>query len=358
MFKHVVKALENKGHRCCVVVNEKEFTGRLLDSAGIDHIRIGVNQKGALRKGLQLVWLMVRTVLISLKFKPDLVFGQAVPHIGYTAFLLGKPFIVFEDTEVSRLLHRLVHPFADAIVVPDSFKTHLGPRRITIHTGFEAAYLHATRFKPDIRIRTDLGLEPGERFVILRFVAWHALHDMSRNTPRGMSVDNKIRTVKAFEPDARVFISSEGPLPDALAPLRYPLAPESMHHAMHYADLVFGESASMAAEAAYLGTPAIYLDNDGRGYTDDLEKRYGLVFNFTESLEDQGRAIEKGGDILARNDQAIWKSRHRELMKDAMDVTAFMTWFMENYPESHKTMRKNPEFQDQFKSDSGGKSHG
>ncbi len=67
---------------------------------------------------MQLGWLMVRTVLISLKFKPDLVFGQAVPHIGYTAFLLGKPFIVFEDTEVSRLLHRLVHPFADAIVAP------------------------------------------------------------------------------------------------------------------------------------------------------------------------------------------------------------------------------------------------
>ncbi len=121
---------------------------------------------------------------------------------------------------------------------------------------------------------------------------WHALHDMA-GTRQGMSVENKIRTVKAFEPYARVFISSEGPLPDALAPLRYPLAPESMHHAMHYADLVFGESASMAAEAAYLGIPAVYLDNDGRGYTDDLEKRYGLVFNFTESLEDQGRPLKR-----------------------------------------------------------------
>jgi predicted glycosyltransferase len=348
MFKHVIAELEKKGHRCCVVVNEKECTGKLLAAAGIDHIRIGVNQKGVLRKSVQLGGLLIKTLWISLKFKPDLVFGQVVPHIGYTAFLLGKPFIVFEDTEVSGILHRLVHPFAHAIVTPDSFKKQLGRRQITIQGGFELAYLHANRFTPDIRIREDLGLLPDERFVILRFVAWHALHDMGRNMPRGLTVENKIRAVQAFETYARVFISSEGPLPDELVSRRYPLPPESMLHAMHYADLVFGESASMAAEAACLGTPAIYLDNVGRGYTDDLEKRFGLVFNFTESPDDQGRAIDKGCDILAQNDPGFRQARHRDLMHHAMDVTAFATWFIENFPDSRRVMQQDPGFQDRF----------
>jgi uncharacterized protein len=358
MFRHVVAKLEKKGHCCCVVVNEKEFTGKLLASAGIKHIRIGFNQKGALRKCIQLGVLLLKTLVISLRFKPDMVFGQAVPHIGYTAFLMGKPFIVFEDTEISGVLHKLVHPFADAIVAPDSFKKQLGRRQITIHGGFELAYLHGNRFTPDIRIYDYLELAPGERFVILRFVAWHALHDIVNGEDRGMSDRNKILAVAAFEKYARVFISSEGPLPEELAAYRFLPPPDLMHHAMYYADLVFGESASMAAEAAYLGTPAVYLDNDGRGYTDDLEKRYGLVFNFTESLEDQGRAIEKGCDILTRNDTGTWRERHLELMEDAMDVTAFMTWFVENYPESHKTMQQIPGFQDRFKSGSGRKSHG
>ena len=50
----------------------------------------------------------------------------------------------------------------------------------------------------------------------------------------------------------------------------------------------------MASEFACLGTPAIYLDNDGRGYTDELEEKYEMVFNFSESNEDQIKSMQKG----------------------------------------------------------------
>ena len=35
-----------------------------------------------------------------------------------------------------------------------------------------------------------------------------------------------------------------------------------------------------------------------RGYTDEEDKKYGLVFNFTESQEDQRLSIEKGIELL------------------------------------------------------------
>jgi uncharacterized protein len=112
-------------------------------------------------------------------------------------------------------------------------------------------------------------------------------------------LENKVKAVKEFSRYARVFISSESPLPDKLQSnitSRFPLS--CMHHAIAYASLVFGESATMASEAAMLGTPAIYLDNTGRLYSQEQEEEYGLVFNYTESEQDQQRAIAKGVELL------------------------------------------------------------
>ena len=56
--------------------------------------------------------------------------------------------------------------------------------------------------------------------------------------------------------------------------------PERMHDPLYYATMLYGES-------AILGTPAIYLNYIGKGYTNELEKYYGAVFSFSESFEDQ-----------------------------------------------------------------------
>ena len=70
------------------------------------------------------------------------------------------------------------------------------------------------------------------------------------------------------------------------------MPPEEMHTLLYYATLLYGESATMASEAAVLGTYAVYLDDVGRGYTDEEESKYGLVFNFTESIEDQANLLK------------------------------------------------------------------
>jgi hypothetical protein len=35
--------------------------------------------------------------------------------------------------------------------------------------------------------------------------------------------------------------------------------------------------------------------------------------------------------------------------KEKIDVTAFMVWFIENYPESVKVIKENPDYQHRFK---------
>ena len=38
--------------------------------------------------------------------------------------------------------------------------------------------------------------------------------------------------------------------------------------------------------------------NEGRGYTNEQEKKYGIVYNYNESDSDQTRSILKGLEIL------------------------------------------------------------
>ncbi len=66
---------------------------------------------------------------------------------------------------------------------------------------------------------------------------------------------------------------------------------------MAHAQLVVGESATMSSEAAVLGVPAVFIATTGRGYTDDEERRYGLVRHFTEDQYDE--AVATVEELLA-----------------------------------------------------------
>ena len=123
-----------------------------------------------------------------------------------------------------------------------------------------------------------------------------------------------------------------------------------MHDAIKYSSLLFGESSTMAEEAALLGVPSIYLNNGKIFYTDHLEKDFNLVYNFSCSQGDQLLAIKKGIEILRNNNsKTIWKKKSATLLSKKIDVTAFMVWFIENYPESFKIMKENSDYQYRFK---------
>ncbi len=135
--------------------------------------------------------------------------------------------------------------------------------------------------------------------------------------------------VKQFARYARVFVSSEEELPRELENYAIPCPPERIHHALYYACLVYGDSSTMASEAACLGTPSIYVDERGRGYTDEQEEKYGLVFNFGCSKEEQVRSVRKGLEILSGpNNEELWRERRRKMLGDKIDVTEFLVKFV------------------------------
>lgn len=329
MFKYLIKEMEANGHDIKIVVVEKEITEYLLKQFEISYELIGKNQNTLLKKILNLPGWEYRTLRVALGFKPDIFIGQALPHLAHISALLNKPFIVFEDTEHATKLHRIVLPFADAIVTPGCYRNDLGKKQIRFNGNFELAYLHPNYFKPDPDILQKFGLHKESKFIILRFVSWEAVHDIGQS---GLKLEIKRKAVKEFEKYGRIFISSEKELPLDLEKYRIRLSATQIHNFMYHATLFFGESATMASECAVMGVPSILIDFEGRGYTDEEEKKYGLMFRFTTQKQDQERAIKMAIDLLEKPELKIeWMKKREEMLHDKIDVTKFMIEFIKRY---------------------------
>ena len=209
----------------------------------------------------------------------------------------------------------------------------------------EICYLHPNYFKAEKEDLKKYGIDVDNKYTVIRFVSWNANHDIGHY---GISYDNKINAVNEFLKYGNVYISTEQALPKPLERYKLKIPPEIIHNLVAFASLYYGESATMASEAAILGTPAIYIDNQGRGYTDEQQDKYGLVFNYSESIKDQELSINKGVSIL-KSKNYYFKQRSQLMLRDKLDITSFIYWFIENYPNSFKTMKTNPAYQDIFR---------
>ena len=328
LFKHFAWIMQKKGHHVFFTTREKEHEVYLLKKYGFNYKSFGKHYKSKKGKIWGLIKFNLQLLAFSLKYKPDIMISHGSIYAAQVSWLLRKPHISLEDTGNMEQI-RLYKPFTKIILTSTSFKRDLGRKQIYYDGYHELAYLHPNLFKPDDSVLARLNIEKNQPYVIMRFISWEASHDMGH---RGISKENKIRALNEFLKYARVFISSEGRLPDELEPYRFKIGPEYMHDALAFATLVYGESATMASESAMLGVPSIFLDNTGRFYTGELEDKYRLVFNFSESLEDQERSIQKAVEIL--KDITIreeWQQRRRKMLEDKIDVTNFMVWFVEHY---------------------------
>lgn len=324
-FHHFIKECERAGHSVVVTARRKEMATDLLENYG--HPYRVISAIG--RHKIDLVWeLLARnralTEIVG-ETRPDALLGIMGISIAAVGKKVGVPSYVFYDTENATVSNWLTFPRATEVITPRCYQKRVRGQHVTYSGYHELAYLHPNRFVPDPDVRERLGVGPGERYSLVRFVSWGASHDFFQ---RGFTPDGKRRLLRALGQRGRVFVSSESRLPADLEPLRLPVPSASIHHVIAGADLLVGESATMASEAAVLGVPAVFCSPIGRGYTDDQERRYGLVRNVKKE-DDAIRAateiLDRGGPDGRRDEaRAHWESRRRLLLSDNVDVTSWM----------------------------------
>ena len=342
-FKHFIKIMKQKGHEFLVTARDKEITQQLLNTYKIPFINRGKGGSSLLGKLFYMIradWFLYK---VARKFKPDLFLSFSSPYAAHASKLFGKPHIAFDDTEHAKFELMIYPPFTDVILNPKSFQKNLGKKQILFDSYMEFSYLHENYFSPDENIRLLLNLERKEKFVLFRFISWGASHDIGQS---GIPNDTKLSLIKLFENKGfKVFISAEGSLSDTFEKYRISISPEKIHSVLHEASFFIGESGTMATESAIMGTPSIFVNSLDAGVFQD-EVNYGLLYSYRNAvgLFEKVEALISNESI---NQEHLQK--RLKLHKDKIDVTAFMIWFIENYPQSAKIMKENPDYQYRFK---------
>jgi hypothetical protein len=82
------------------------------------------------------------------------------------------------------------------------------------------------------------------------------------------------------------------------------------------------------------------------GYCKEQDEKYGLCHQITDVQK-----INLKIDSFIENDfsRSEYELRRSKMLSEKIDGTAFLVWFVENYPKSEKIMRENPDYQYNFK---------
>lgn len=349
--KQIIELLA-RGHQVDVVIITKDILEDLVREEGWSYTNI--YPEGRKIPGLHVLLAapisLAKTICRLLKYiggkKYDLFIGDALVHVGR---LKGVPSFYPTDDVIRQVPEQSVYlAFCNHIIAPQI--TELGPfkRKVIRYDGYKAiAHLHPNRFKPDIT-RLEESLRNGAAYFLIRCVRFSATHDLNHS-----GVNNEIlrRLVRMLEPKGRVLITSERALPPDLDPYRLQIEKRNIAHYLYYARLFIGDSTSMCSEAAVLGTPSVEFDDYFEKIEQmiELDRKYGLTFGIRPTAPEA--LFKKVDELLSMGDgsKEIFRKRRDRLLSEKIDVSAFLIWLFENYPESISILKKDPAYQYRFK---------
>lgn len=360
LLRNVYYELVNHKHEIIVTCKDIPAAQALLDLYHIPYINIGHKDDSLAKKGIdQLIydwriWKLVRKHSINLGIGSSINIAHVSKFCKMDSIILDD-----DDDEVEPLFAKYAHPFADAVLSPQD--TPRTTKKVIYYPAYhELAYLHPNRFVPDPSVLDDAGIhyerdasgnvENVEPYFVMRFNAFKAHHDVG---VVGLTIENKRRMVQLLSQHGKVFITTERNIDDEFLPYQLRVPQDKVHSLLYYATMFVGDSQTMTSEAAVLGTPSIRCNTFvGRiHYLEEEEHRYALTYGFRpENSEAMFRRVE---ELLAKGNAALkaeWANKRALLLQEKIDYTTFLTWFIENYPESvAETKKADAEFWRRFK---------
>lgn len=330
LFKETVKNLRAKSHEVVIVIKSKDVLEKLLIDAGFSYTNITTSIKKNGKFTLYVTFLKRLIALIKLirQHKPSLLIGSAAELA-----LLGKLFripsyLFFEDDfEIVPKFAKLAGPFATKLICPECCSAWKWNAKKTGYKSYhELAYLHPNHFTPDISKVTPI-FDLSQKNFILRFAQLTAYHDVGKS---GINTHVAQQLIDVLLPHGKVHITSERVLEPQFEKYRIQISPLDIHHALYFADMYIGDSQTMTAEAAVLGTPAIRF-NDFVGelsYLEELEHTYHLTYGIKTS---EGRQlVQKVKELLIVPDlKTEWAKRRNRMLTERIDFADFMISLIE-----------------------------
>jgi uncharacterized protein len=345
-MKNFIKIMKSRGHSFMITARDKDVTFQLMQSENIEYVSRGSGAHNLIGRIIYSINFLITNLKSIRRYQPNICVGIGSPYLVLVAFLIKRPSIIFEDTETAKQVLLIYKIFAKHIFTPSCFYKYLGLKQTYLEGYKELAYLSKSYFTPDPNVFQDLGIDSSKRYMLFRFVSHNVNHDKSSD---GLSIEMKRKLISNFSDSYIVFISSEKGINLIFPKAELKIKAHKIHDVIAFSSLVVGESATMAAEAAILGIPSILFDNYGRGFTHELENKYNQIRRFDTSMASVEKACSLIVDILNNPDQSQFKYTQNRIFEDKIDITSFFIWFIEDYPDSAKVMKENPDYQYKYK---------
>lgn len=334
-YKNIIKETHKLGHDVSILARDYGETRFLLSSFGLDHHIYSSPPK---RKYMKIISTLIDTIRYYQyiqNIKPDLVIGGGVVDVTISK-LTRTPCIGFYDGEPNinffySIQMKLIKFLVNVMITPSCYLECLGQKHIKINSFKELAYLHPDYYEPNDDILKTIGVKQGEEFAVIRLNAFDSVHDVGY---KGLTSTYLADLISELEKMVKVFISTEKILPEAFHKYILNIPKNRIHDVIYYSKLFITETGTMTTEAAILGTPTILVHPKSRlfGNFIELHERYQMVYLFDQYdplIKETALNIIKQTDIKAKyNEKSI------KLINDKINMTEFMVWFIDNYPES------------------------
>lgn len=336
-FRHPIAEWQRRGHLVTVTATSaKPVIIELLDNFRLPHLVVdGPRLPDRLRLA-RMLGRSLRLWKICRQFRPDVVTAIGGIWAAQAGFLARTPVVLWDDTEHHLNGHRAAWPFATAVYSPDCYTLPPAKKQVFYAGCHELSYLHPGRFSPDPQVVARVGIDPKERYCIVRFVSWTAEHDIGQH---GIDTRREIEFVRALAKHARPYITSEKRLPRDLEPYRLSIPVHEIHHVMAFAQLVVGEGATMISEAALLGVPAVYVSTLTAGTLQAFERAH-LVKQTASTDEALRMCVEWLAD---HNSVTRCRRAKEQFLRNKIDVAGFVANTVQDFlsagSRSHKLVQ-------------------
>lgn len=377
MFRYTIDNLQHDGHEVVVVIRPKDVLEQLCIDANMPYYKVKNRPKkwGMFGLAIFLIEKIIEVLHIARKEKPDMLVGSDGVLAVVGKILRIPAFECYEDDgEAIALYAKMFFPIYTGLLGPQCCSAWKWEGKKLGYPSYqELGYIHPNQFTPNKEIVEKYGIDTSKTYFVIRFAQLTAHHDVGIH---GMNTQIAEHVVNMLKPHGQIYITSERELEPQFEPYRIRINPLDMHHVMAFASLYIGDSQTMAAEAGVLGTPFVrFNDFVGRlsylheleaptdytprkdGYIPVVDKHVPDEIHYSLGYGHKTADVEGFYNSIAKwlaipNRKEICAQRREKMLSEKIDYAKFLTWFIENYPDSQQQTRDNQQndaFWAQFK---------
>ncbi len=267
LFHHIASYYESKGHQSVFTTRKSGYTDLNLKRLNRDYYSVGeyggATLKGKLKAGSERV---IELSDIIDQEQPDILVSFSSPDATRTAFGMGIPIVLMNDTPHAEAVARLTLSLSEVLIYPESIEeaefARYGTTDFIPYKGVDEA-LWIKEFQDNKDVLDDLGIVDGE-YIVLRCEESKSAYFRKlfpEFDPGGTVVEEMVHKLEKQNLDFDIVAFPRYPEQDAILKELDVIVPDvsvDTLSLLYHARVAMTGGGTMGREAAMLGTPTIY----------------------------------------------------------------------------------------------------